>query len=414
MNAEIIAVGTELLLGDILNTNARFLARELSAIGINVFFQSVVGDNPERLHDTLKTALSRSEIVITTGGLGPTCDDLTKETGAEVLGLELVEDEETLQKIKTYFKELNRPLTDNNLKQALFPKGAYIFRNNNGTAPGFVCTNGEKRLIMLPGPPREMEPMYLEHVKPYLLKLTDKVIVSSQIRIFGMGESAVEDKLRDLMQGGNPSLAPYAKSGEVELRVTAKADNEEEAKGMIKPVIEQVKERIGKYIYGIDVSSLEEQAVKVLKEKGLKIAAAESCTGGYFGKRITNVSGSSDIFECGVICYSNRIKHEILGVCDETLNEYGAVSKQCAFELCQGIIKLSGADVGVAITGIAGPTGGTEEKPVGTVYVAVGDRHTVLVKRLELGSKMRDREYIRYLATSNALNMCLKFIENIK
>lgn len=413
MNAEIISVGTELLLGEILNTNAYFLSKELSMLGVNVFYQSVVGDNPERLKCAIKTALSRSDIVITTGGLGPTCDDLTKEVGAEALGLELFEDKDTIDKIRNYFKELNRPLTKNNFKQALFPKGAVIFRNDNGTAPGFVCRSADKHLIMLPGPPREMEPMFIDHVKSYLQKLSGEVIVSSEIRVFGMGESAVEERLRDLMQGKNPTLAPYSKTGEVELRVTAKADNISSAEKMIEPLVEKVKSRIGDAIYGINVSNLQEQVVKMLSEKGLKIAVAESCTGGYFAKRLTEVSGSSQVFECGVISYANRIKRELLGVSSETLKAYGAVSCDCALEMQRGVLKLSGADIAVSITGIAGPGGGSEEKPVGTVYIAVGDSHIIQVKRLNIGGKKCDREYIRYLASSHALNMCIRFIKNI-
>ena len=324
MKAEILCVGTELLLGDIVNTNAVYLAKELAKLGINVYHQAVVGDNPERLKASLKEALSRCDLVITTGGLGPTCDDLTKETAAEVLGLPMEENAEELHHIKEYFQKINRTMTDNNRKQALIPKGAVILKNGFGTAPGILAENNGKFLALLPGPPREMRPMFDNELAPILKKYTGKTLVSRTIHIFNVGESSVESKLKDLMNSlENPTLAPYAKDGEVLLRVTPAAESTEKGYEMIEPVIEKVREIIGnEYIYGIDVGNLQTALVKALHEKNLKIATAESITGGLVSKRITEVSGSSEVFECGVCSYSNNIKHSVLGVSQETLDTF--------------------------------------------------------------------------------------------
>lgn len=375
MKAEILCVGTELLLGDIVNTNAVYLAKELAKLGINVYHQAVVGDNPERLKASLKEALSRCDLVITTGGLGPTCDDLTKETAAEVLKLPMEENAEELQHIKEYFKKINRTMTENNRKQALIPKGAVILKNGFGTAPGILAENNGKFLALLPGPPREMRPMFDNELAPILKKYTGKTLVSRTIHIFNVGESSVESKLKDLMNSlENPTLAPYAKDGEVLLRVTAAAESTEKGYEMIEPVIEKVRETIGnEYIYGIDVGNLQTALVKALHEKNLKIATAESITGGLVSKRITEVSGSSEVFECGICSYSNNIKHSVLGVSQETLDTFTEYSAETALEMAKGVRRISGADIGISTTGIAGPNGGTDEKPVGLVYVALID-----------------------------------------
>lgn len=386
MKAEILCVGTELLLGDIVNTNAVYLAKELAKLGINVYHQAVVGDNPERLKASLKEALSRCDLVITTGGLGPTCDDLTKETAAEVLGLPMEENAEELHHIKEYFQKINRTMTDNNRKQALIPKGAVILKNGFGTAPGILAENNGKFLALLPGPPREMRPMFDNELAPILKKYTGKTLVSRTIHIFNVGESAVESKLKDLMNSlENPTLAPYAKDGEVLLRVTAAAESTEKGYEMIEPVIEKVREIIGnEYIYGIDVGNLQTALVKALHEKNLKIATAESITGGLVSKRITEVSGSSEVFECGVCSYSNNIKHSVLGVSQETLDTFTEYSAETALEMAKGVRRISGADIGISTTGIAGPNGGTDEKPVGLVYVAVDSDNYSDVKKLLL------------------------------
>ena len=339
MKAEILCVGTELLLGDIVNTNAVYLAKELAKLGINVYHQAVVGDNPERLKASLKEALSRCDLVITTGGLGPTCDDLTKETAAEVLGLPMEENAEELHHIKEYFQKINRTMTDNNRKQALIPKGAVILKNGFGTAPGILAENNGKFLALLPGPPREMRPMFDNELAPILKKYTGKTLVSRTIHIFNVGESSVESKLKDLMNSlENPTLAPYAKDGEVLLRVTAAAESTEKGYEMIEPVIEKVRETIGnEYIYGIDVGNLQTALVKALHEKNLKIATAESITGGLVSKRITEVSGSSEVFECGICSYSNNIKHSVLGVSQETLDSFTVYSAETALVMAKGV-----------------------------------------------------------------------------
>lgn len=410
MKAEILCVGTELLLGDIVNTNAVYLAKELAKLGINVYHQAVVGDNPERLKASLKEALSRCDLVITTGGLGPTCDDLTKETAAEVLKLPMEENAEELQHIKEYFKKINRTMTDNNRKQALIPKGAVILKNGFGTAPGILAENNGKFLALLPGPPREMRPMFDNELAPILKKYTGKTLVSRTIHIFNVGESSVESKLKDLMNSlENPTLAPYAKDGEVLLRVTAAAESTEKGYEMIEPVIEKVREIIGnEYIYGIDVGNLQTALVKALHEKNLKIATAESITGGLVSKRITEVSGSSEVFECGVCSYSNNIKHSVLGVSQETLDTFTEYSAETALEMAKGVRRISGADIGISTTGIAGPNGGTDEKPVGLVYVAVDSDNYSDVKKLLLSRGFsEERELIRYLASSHVLYLGL-------
>lgn len=410
MKAEILCVGTELLLGDIVNTNAVYLAKELAKLGINVYHQAVVGDNPERLKASLKEALSRCDLVITTGGLGPTCDDLTKETAAEVLKLPMEENAEELQHIKEYFKKINRTMTDNNRKQALIPKGAVILKNGFGTTPGILAENNGKFLALLPGPPREMRPMFDNELAPILKKYTGKTLVSRTIHIFNVGESSVESKLKDLMNSlENPTLAPYAKDGEVLLRVTAAAESTEKGYEMIEPVIEKVREIIGnEYIYGIDVGNLQTALVKALHEKNLKIATAESITGGLVSKRITEVSGSSEVFECGVCSYSNNIKHSVLGVSQETLDTFTEYSAETALEMAKGVRRISGADIGISTTGIAGPNGGTDEKPVGLVYVAVDSDNYSDVKKLLLSRGFsEERELIRYLASSHVLYLGL-------
>ena len=402
MKAEILCVGTELLLGDIVNTNAVYLAKELAKLGINVYHQAVVGDNPERLKASLKEALSRCDLVITTGGLGPTCDDLTKETAAEVLGLPMEENAEELHHIKEYFQKINRTMTDNNRKQALIPKGAVILKNGFGTAPGILAENNGKFLALLPGPPREMRPMFDNELAPILKKYTGKTLVSRTIHIFNVGESSVESKLKDLMNSlENPTLAPYAKDGEVLLRVTAAAESTEKGYEMIEPVIEKVREIIGnEYIYGIDVGNLQTALVKALHSKNLKIATAD---------RVLILPAPAEEKTIGGICsYSNNIKHSVLGVSQETLDTFTEYSAETALEMAKGVRRISGADIGISTTGIAGPNGGTDEKPVGLVYVAVDSDNYSDVKKLLLSRGFsEERELIRYLASSHALYMGL-------
>lgn len=408
MNCEIICVGTELLLGDILNTDAQFLSRELAAMGIGLMYQSVVGDNPERLERLIRQSLERSDIIILTGGLGPTADDLTKEVCAKAMDTELVLDEAILAKIEAYFKARGRVMTENNRKQAYVPEGGIVFANDNGTAPGCAIEKDGKAAIMLPGPPRELCPMFNDKVKPYLMNKTGGVILSKQVRTFGIGESAMAAAVEDLLAGENPTVAPYAKDGEALLRVTARAEDNETASRMCDEVIEEIKKRIGEYIYGIDVGSLEEKVVQLLKKHGKTLALAESITGGWIAKRITDVAGSSEVFHCGVVSYSNDIKHDVLGVTAQTLEQYTEVSTQAAREMAQGVRRLSGADFGLSVTGFAGP-GSSEGKPVGLAYIGFAHGKGTRVEVLHTGKN--SREYNRYVTASNALHMLIEYFK---
>lgn len=405
MNCELISVGTEILLGDIVNTNAQFLSRELAQLGINVLFQCTVGDNRERLLAVLEDALKRSDILLLTGGLGPTPDDMTKEVCAEFFQKELVLHQASLKKIEDFFNLKKIPMPESNKKQALIPEDAIILENKNGTAPGCIMEKKGKAIIILPGPPKEMIPMFLDTVKPYLKKLSHETIVSHSIRTFGIGESAMTEKVIDLLDGTNPTIAPYAKSGEALLRVTAKAESEEEAEKLLAPVVKEVENRLGSYVYGTDVTSVEEAAVKLLKEKNLTVAFAESCTGGLCAKRITDIPGASSVFHCGVVSYSNEIKSSVLGVSRESLESYGAVSGIVATEMALGVKKLSGASFGVAVTGMAGPTSDDPKIPVGTIYIAVTDGESLYLKKLQTGHSSKTcRDYNRIVSASNALN----------
>lgn len=407
---EILCVGTELLLGDIVNTNAAYLSRRLAELGISVYHQSVVGDNPERLKKALSEAAQRADLIITSGGLGPTYDDLTKETIAEFFGRRLIRNEEILASITSHFTEMGRKMTENNKKQADIPEGAIVIKNDYGTAPGVIIEDDEKgtTAIMLPGPPRELEPMFLYEAMPYLMKRSGNVLVSRNINIFGMGESSVENILRSLMESSeNPTVAPYCKEGEVRLRVTAKAENSEKAYKMCSETVGKILEtEVASAVYGIDTDSIEEELVRRLKESGKTIATAESCTGGLIAKRITDISGSSAVFLGGCVTYANSAKEGLIGVSRESLRRYGAVSEQVALEMARGVRHAVGADIAISTTGIAGPDGGTPDKPVGTVWVGIssekGDR-AVLLKL----SPRRERSYIRTLAASNALYMAL-------
>ena len=407
MNGEIICVGTELLLGDTLNTNAHFLAKELSALGINIYHQTTVGDNAVRLKAALGEAISRSEIIFFTGGLGPTKDDITKETIAAALGISMFEDAQTLKRIEDYFSRVGREMSETNKKQAQIPSGATIFQNDNGTAPGLALAAKSQVIIMLPGPPSELVPMFEKSVKPFLSAFCNTTIVSHNIRLFGIGESVAAEKLGDLLDGSNPTVAPYAGTGEVTIRVSAAAKNKEEADAICAPAIAQIKEILGQYIYGIDIENLQEALVNTLKENHQKIATAESCTAGLLSKKLTEVSGSSGIFDMGIVAYANSVKTDTLGVPADIIARYGAVSPQTAAGMALGIRKAGRADIGVSITGIAGPDS-SENKPVGLVYIAACDSENVYVKRLLLGrGNGEDREYIREVSAKSALSLAL-------
>ena len=409
-SAEILCVGTELLLGDIINTNAAFLSSRLADLGINVYRHTSVGDNPERLRRALESALRESDLVITSGGLGPTYDDLTKETVASVFGREMQLHEESLERIEAYFKATGREMTENNRKQAMMPVGAIVFNNNYGTAPSLALFDEEnnKTVIMLPGPPNELVPIFNEEIEPYLNARSTTVLVSKNVNIFGMGESAVETALEGLMQSAtNPTVAPYCKVGEVRLRVTASASDRETASQMCDDMIEKIKEtEVGAFIYGVDADTLEKAVVSALRENNLTLAAAESCTGGLIAKRITDVGGSSEVFLGGCVTYTNGAKVKLVGVSEDTLDSFGAVSEETALMMARGARETLGADIGISTTGVAGPTGGSEQTPVGTVFVGISTACGDFVKKLSLSS-MKSRSYIRNVSANHAFSLVL-------
>lgn len=409
LNAEILSVGTELLLGSTTNTDARDISIYLSELGINVYYHTVVGDNPERLTKAVKIARERADIIITTGGLGPTCDDLTKQVLASAFDLEMVFHEELAEEMKRYFKEVIGvdTMTENNLQQAYLPSGCTVFHNEWGTAPGCAFEAKGVRVIMLPGPPRECNAMFKACAMPYLRALSDEVILSHNLNIVGSGESTVESKLVDMMNElTNPTLAPYAKEGEVQLRITAKAKTAEEAEEMTKPVIERVCAVLGDVIYGMDVASLEQVVFELLCEKNMTLSTAESCTGGFIAKRITDLRGSSKVFIGGAVTYAAESKTSVLGVAPELIEEFGVISAEVASEMAKRARLLFKSSIAVATTGLAGPEG-DGVNPIGTVYVALATENEVFVTKLSSGF---GRTRVRTLASSCALDMTRRYL----
>ena len=405
MKAEIISIGTELLLGRIVNTNAPFISQRLAEIGIDVYFQISTGDNPHRLADTFREALKRSDIVISSGGLGPTVDDVTAQAVSTVTNRKLILDKPTLRKIQALFRARNWQMSDGNERQAYVPKGSTIIPNNNGTAPGMIVKMNEKLIICLPGPPREMEPMMIGRVLPYLKKLSGRhsVLRSRTIKIANMSESSVNSIVKDMLELKPPTtVGIYAKLREVNLVIMSKASSAKKADSNIRPIEKIIRCRLGEKVFGVDKETLEGSVIGKLTKKGLKIAVAESCTGGLLANRLTNVSGSSKPFMMGVVSYANEAKVKLLGVSKRSLEKYGAVSKVVASQMADGIRKRSGADVGVGITGIAGPSGGTKIKPVGLVFVAIARKKDILVEELRLRGT---REDIKYQTTQAALDL---------
>lgn len=395
MTVELICVGTELLLGNIVNTNAAYLAEKCAALGLSCYFQTVVGDNAERLTLVLDTALKRSDIVILSGGLGPTEDDLTKETAAKVCGRRLVEHAPSRQAISDYFRMKGKEPTENNWKQAMLPEDCIPLENHNGTAPGVIMELPAAKVILLPGPPNELHPMFEESVMPYLAKLTAQAICSQTVKVCGVGESAVETQIKDMIDAQtNPTLATYAKTGEVHIRVTASAEDEKAAGKLIKPVIKELKSRFGSDIYTTEEgTSLEKAVIELLEANGLTVTCAESCTGGMLSARLIDVPGASAVYKSGVVTYSNKAKRRFLNVKKSSLQKYGAVSAQVAEEMAKGAALLAHADAAVAVTGIAGPDGGTQEKPVGLVYIACSVKGKTSVEKYQFaGSRSKVRE----------------------
>jgi nicotinamide-nucleotide amidase len=417
MNAEIIAVGSELLLGQIVNTNARFLSEQLAGLGINVFFHTVVGDNPERLEAAIKTAEKRSELIIFTGGLGPTKDDLTKETIAKHISKKLVMDKQALDSIELYFKRTNRVMTENNRKQALVLEGSHVLPNDHGMAPGMMIEASGHIYMLLPGPPKEMEPMFLNYGCQALSGIngSNEQIFSRVLRYFGIGEAALETEILDLIDNqSNPTIAPLAGDGEVTLRITAKHANKAIATSMLDEVEKVINNRVGEYFYGYDQTSLLAELTKYLKDNKLTISAAESLTGGMFQQELTSIPGASSVIKGGVVCYATEIKQQILQVKQATIENHGVVSAQCALELAENVARLFSTDIGISFTGVAGPEE-LEGKPVGTVFIgiAVKGRPTI-VEKLNLGgsreaNRVRSIKYgcyylLRYLKESQNAN----------
>ncbi len=407
MNGEIICVGTELLLGNIVNTNAQYLSQGLAELGINMYNQSVVGDNPARLRTAIREAMERSDIVILTGGLGPTADDITKETVASLLGVELIVREDVLHKLEEYYARQGRVMPRGVEKQALIPEGAEMFHNEVGTAPGFAIEKNGCKIITIPGPPKEMKTMFDGYVKPYLKGVSGRSILSSDLHIYGMGESEVANLLGALLDGSNPTAATYAKTGEVVVRVTASDETEDSALLKREEHIRKIADKLGSYLYLVGEGDLSFVAVETLKAKGLKVATAESCTAGMVSKSLTDISGSSAVFEMGVSAYANDIKRKVLGVPDEILEEFGAVSAETAAIMAKGVRSISGADIGIGITGVAGPEP-SEGKPVGLVYVGMTDGESVWIRELNAAFH-NDREKVRAYATLAALDLIRRY-----
>lgn len=410
-DTEIISVGTELLLGHVTNTDARDISEMLSKIGINVKYHTVVGDNPERLRKCVETAKSRADIIITTGGLGPTCDDLTKQILAEAFGLRLVENKAEREGLYDYIR-YGKKFTDNNFTQAMLPEGCTVFHNNCGTAPGCGFEKDGKIVVMIPGPPKECNAMFRASALPYLRKLSEELIVSHSVRIFGLGESSVDDIFAEEMNRmTNPTMAPYAKECDCLLQITAKAKSVDEAEKMIAPVMEHVMQRLGDVVYGVDVECIEESVIKLLREKNMTFSAAESCTGGELAKRFTDMPGASAFFKGGVVTYTNEAKAKLLGIDPALIEEKGAVSYEVAKAMAENVRALLGTDIGVGVTGLAGPDGdGVHE--VGTVFVSLAVEGETFVKELHMGA-MRTRSFIRRMAGNHIYDMMRRWLSGI-
>ena len=414
-NAEILSVGTEILLGHTTNTDARDISLMLSEIGINVKYHTVVGDNPERLRECIEIAKGRADIIISTGGLGPTCDDLTKMILAESFGLELQMNEYEKGCLYDYLtnKGYSKSMTENNLQQAMLPVGCTVFHNDWGTAPGCAFEKDGTVVLMLPGPPKECNAMFRACAIPYLRSLSDEVIVSHSVRVFGMSESALDQRFRDEMNAmTNPTMAPYAKEGDCLLQITAKAKSVEEAEAMMKPVMEHICDELGDIVFGIDVNCVEERVMQLMKERKMTFAAAESCTGGELAKRVTDIPGASEVFMGGVTTYTNNAKSTLLGIDPQLIEEKGAVSFEVAKEMAERVRVLLGTDMGVSVTGLAGPDGdGVHE--VGTVFVALATKEETYVRELHVGAR-RTRSYIRRVSGNYIFDMMRRSILGMK
>lgn len=404
MTVEIIAVGTEILLGNIVNTNAAYLAEKCAGLGLSCYYQDVVGDNEERVMETIRLALTRADILLLSGGLGPTQDDLTKEAAAKVMGKGLYLHEPSREAIRQFFAQRGMEITENNWKQAMVPEGCIVVDNPGGTAPGIIMVQNGKHVILMPGPPGELIPMFERSIMPYLANLTSGVIYSQTVKICGVGESKAESMVEDLINAqSNPTIATYAKTGEVHLRVTATAPDEKEAKKLVKPVVKELKGRFGNHVYTTDNDvTLEKSVVDLLLANKLTACTVESCTGGLLSARLINVPGVSEVFKSGYVTYSNKSKRRLLGIKKNILLKHGAVSEQIAREMAKTAASLARTDVCVSTTGIAGPDGGTPEKPVGLVYIACNVCGRITVKECHFHGS---REKIRMSTVSAALSL---------
>ena len=410
--AELIAVGTELLLGNIANTDAQMISQGLSQLGINVYYHTVVGDNPQRVRQAVDIARGRADILITTGGLGPTCDDLTKVAVAQAFGKELVYHEPSAQRIRERFAQRGTPVTENNFQQAMVPEGCTVLDNDWGTAPGVAFQADGTHVLMLPGPPRECAMMFRHRALPYLQQLADGVIASRTVKTFGIGESAAEALLRDLMNAlHNPTLAPYAKPTGTELRITAHAPTREEALRLIAPVEEQVKAILGDKVIGVDVDSLEEVCFALLKDRGLTVGTAESCTGGLLAKLLTDLPGSSAVFRGGVVSYTNGVKAGLLGVPQDLLDRYGAVSPQVAEAMARGAKAALGCDIALSTTGVAGPDADDRGNPIGLVYLGLAWGDQCQVTEFRAGPVERER--VRRQAAQTTLDLLRRHLTGL-
>ena len=407
--AEILAVGTELLLGSIANTNAQFLSELLASAGIDVLYHTAVGDNPRRLRQAVEIARGRCDLLVFTGGLGPTYDDMTKETVAEAFGDTLAFDETEWQKILDFFARTNRRPTENNRKQAMCPTKGHKLINDHGTAPGawFEDENGHCAALM-PGVPREMKAMWAEQVRPILLHRQNCTIHSRTLRVLG-GESAIASKVAPLFEAANPTAAIYCKTGECEIRITARARSDEDGEKMCRAYAKKFYDLLGDAVYDEDVAGLEETVVDTLKEKGLTISTAESCTGGLIAQRLTSVSGSSEVFGYGFVTYWEQAKTKLVGVDPAVIEKYNVVSAPVAAQMALGAAKASGADIAVSVTGVAGPTGGDEVRPVGTVYLGAARDGVAYVKKLFVSRP--DRALVRARAAQAALELALRLAQ---
>ncbi|HHX02317.1 MAG TPA: competence/damage-inducible protein A [Firmicutes bacterium] len=412
MKAELVIIGTELLLGETVDTNAAFLAQELAALGIDLYYKSTVGDNWVRIIEVMTQALARSDLVIASGGLGPTMDDLTREAISAVANLPLELDQEAMKMIEGYFQQTKRSMSENNRRQAFLPRGAKIIANHWGTAPGMIVNIQDKIIVALPGVPRELKGMFTTYVAPYLSQriTAKKTLVSRTLKFAGIGESQLAELVHDeLLNQSNPTIAPYASLGEVKLRITAKADSSQQAYELIQPVEQRLIHQLNGYYYGADHETLESVVGAMLRERQETLAVAESCTGGLITNRITNVPGSSEYFDRGYITYSNQAKVELLGVDPSLIGQFGAVSREVAVAMAEGARARAGTDWSLAVTGIAGPAGGSKEKPVGLVHIAVSAKGNTKAKQFRFNGT---RTEIKFLVAQAALNFLRQEIKD--